>query len=324
MFGGTAKKAVPFGSEVSGRRSKKLVMLKKYYPLYIMFIPVLIYYILFAYIPMAGIVIAFKDYQLGLGIFESPWASEYGMHNFIRFLTNGEFQRVFKNTVILAAMRIFLTFPAPIIFALMLNAVPFQKYKRVLQTVSYLPHFVSFVVVYAILYNFFSYDGFINTIRGLFGGDPILYLGNPSYYRWLFIGSAMWKEMGWGAIIYLAALSRVNVELYEAADIDGATRWHKLWYITLNELRPIISIQFILTMGGLFGVSLDQTMVMTNDMVSSVSEVTSYYVYKTGILTVNQYSYASAIDLFNSILGIIMVLFTNFVSKKIDEDGGLW
>lgn len=299
-------------------------ILRRYWIFYAFFLPVFVYYLLFHYKPLMGVVIAFKDYKFAGGIWGSPWTSEHGFHHFIRFLTSGEFTRVFGNTVLLAVMRIVFGFPAPIILALMLNEVRSDKYKKTLQTISYLPHFVSYVVVYAVLYCFFSYDGFINGVRAALGLDRELFLGNPAYYRWFFTFSNVWKEIGWGAIIYLAALSRVNVELYEAADLDGASRMQKLIHITLAELRPLISMQLVLTMGGLFSVSLDQTMVFTNKMVSSVAEVMSYYVYRVGLLSANQFSYSTAVGLFNSLLGLAMVLLTNWGAKKIDEDGGLW
>lgn len=299
-------------------------ILRRYWIFYAFFLPVFVYYLLFHYKPLMGVVIAFKDYKFAGGIWGSPWTSEHGFHHFIRFLTSGEFTRVFGNTVLLAVMRIVFGFPAPIILALMLNEVRSDKYKKTLQTISYLPHFVSYVVVYAVLYCFFSYDGFINGVRTALGLDRELFLGNPAYYRWFFTFSNVWKEIGWGAIIYLAALSRVNVELYEAADLDGASRMQKLIHITLAELRPLISMQLVLTMGGLFSVSLDQTMVFTNKMVSSVAEVMSYYVYRVGLLSANQFSYSTAVGLFNSLLGLAMVLLTNWGAKKIDEDGGLW
>ena len=299
-------------------------ILRRYWIFYAFFLPVFVYYLLFHYKPLMGVVIAFKDYKFAGGIWGSPWTSEHGFHHFIRFLTSGEFTRVFGNTVLLAVMRIVFGFPAPIILALMLNEVRSDKYKKTLQTISYLPHFVSYVVVYAVLYCFFSYDGFINGVRTALGLDRELFLGNPAYYRWFFTFSNVWKEIGWGAIIYLAALSRVNVELYEAADLDGASRMQKLIHITLAELRPLISMQLVLTMGGLFSVSLDQTMVFTNKMVSSVAEVMSYYVYRVGLLSANQFSYSTAVGLFNSLLGLAMVLLTNWGANKIDEDGGLW
>jgi putative aldouronate transport system permease protein len=289
-----------------------------------MFVPVVIFYIVFHYKPLYGIVIAFKEYNFADGIVKSPWASEYGFRHFIRFIGNGEFWRIFRNTVILAALRIAVTFPAPVILALMFNEVKNQNYKKLLQTFSYLPHFVSFVIVYAIFYSFLSIDGFINIVRESMGLEKILYLGSRRHYRGVFVGMALWKEIGWGAIIYLAAISRVSVDQYEAADIDGATKLQKIWNITLPAIRPIVSISFIRTMGGILDVSFEQTLIMNNSMVSAVADVLSFYIYKIGILGFNQYSYATAMGLFNSILALGIVILTNYGAKKIDEDGGLW
>ena len=296
-------------------------ILRKYGIVYLMFVPVVLYYILFHYKPLVGVVIAFKNYNFAGGIWGSPWA---GLRHFERFLGNGEFWRVFNNTIILAALRIAVTFPAPIILALMFNEVRSQKYKKVLQTISYLPHFVSFVIVYAVFYSFFSMDGLINTLRVNMGMEKILFLGDVKYYRGIFVGMALWKEIGWGAIIYLASLSRVSHEQYEAADIDGANKMQKIWHVTLPAIRSIISIQFVRTMGNLLSVSLDQTMVMNNVMVAQVADVLSYYVYKIGILGRNQFSYATAMGLFNSVLSLVLVIITNWAAKKLDEEGGLW
>lgn len=296
-------------------------ILSTYWSIYLMFLPVFLYYIIFSYKPMVGVVIAFKDYTFSEGIKDSAWK---GMLHFERFLFNGDFWHIFKNTVYIASLRILFTFPAPIILALMFNEVRSQSYKKVLQTISYLPHFVSFVIVYAVLYNFLSYDGFVNTIRAKLGLDPILYLGSTKHYRVIFVGMALWKEVGWGAIIYLAALSRVSMELYEAAEIDGAGKFKQIWHITLPGIRPIISIQFVRTMGQILQVSFDQTLVMNNTMVAEVADVLSYYIYKTGLLTANQFSYATAMGLFDSVLSLIIVIITNKGAKIIDEEGGLW
>ena len=297
---------------------------KQYWPLYLMFVPVIAFYIIFHYKPLYGVIIAFKDYNFVDGIYNSPLTSQFGFRHFIRFIGNGEFWRIFRNTVILASLRILVTFPAPIILALMFNEVKNQKYKKILQTFSYLPHFVSFVIVYAIFYSFFSMDGFINVIREILGLEKILYLGSRQHYRGIFVGMALWKEIGWGAIIYLAAISRVNPDLYEAADIDGASKFKKIWHITLPAIRPIVSISFVRTMGGILDVSFEQTLVMNNRMVSSVADVISYYIYQIGIIGINQYSYATAMGLFNSVLALLIVIITNTGAKKIDEDGGLW
>jgi len=298
--------------------------LRQFWPLYLMFVPVAAFFIIFHYKPLFGIIIAFKEYNFAQGIWGSSWASDNGFRHFIRFISNGEFWRIFWNTVILAAFRILVTFPAPVILALMFNEVKSQNYKKILQTFSYLPHFVSFVIVYAIFYSFFALDGFINNIRILFGLDKILWLGSTKYYRGIFVGMGLWKEIGWGAIIYLAAISRVNPDLYEAADIDGASKFMKMWHITLPAIRPIVSISFVRTMGSILDVSFEQTLIMNNNMVSSIADVLSYYIYKIGILGINQYSYATAMGLFNSLLALGIVILTNFGAKKIDEDGGLW
>jgi putative aldouronate transport system permease protein len=167
-------------------------------------------------------------------------------------------------------------------------------------------------------------DGFVNLFRQKLGLEKILFLGSTLYYRGIFVGMALWKEIGWGAIIYLAAISRVNPDLYEAADIDGASKLSKMWHITLPAIRPIISISFVRAMGGILDVSFEQTLVMNNVMVSSVGDVLSYYIYRIGVLGINQYSFATAMGLFNSVLALGIVILTNYGAKKIDEDGGLW
>ncbi len=305
----------------NNRRGKFFRILRKYGILYLMFVPVVVYYLLFHYKPMLGVIIAFKNYTFKDGIWGSAWV---GMKHFNRFLNNGEFWRVFRNTVTLAALRIAVCFPASIILALMFNEVRSVRYKKVLQTISYLPHFVSFVIVYAVFYTFFSYDGAINILRANLGYEKILFLGSPAHYRGIFVGMALWKEVGWGAIIYLAALSRVSPELYEAAEIDGATKMQKILHVTLPAIRSIISIQFVRTMGGLLQVSFDQTLVMNNVMVAKVADVMSYYIYQIGLLSRNQFSYATAMGMFDSALSLLIVLITNWGAKKIDEEGGLW
>ena len=289
-----------------------------------MFLPVAAFYIIFQYKPLYGIIIAFKEYNFVNGIWNSPWTSDFGFRHFIRFVNNGEFWRIFRNTVILATLRIAIIFPAPVILALMFNEVKNPNYKKVLQTFSYLPHFVSFVIVYAIFFGFFSMDGVINFIREIMGLEKILFLGSVQHYRGIFVGMALWKEVGWGAIVYLAAISRVNPDLYEAADIDGASKFRKIWHITLPAIRPIVSISFVRTMGSILDVSFEQTLVMNNTMVSSVADVLSYYIYRIGVLGFNQQSYATAMGLFNSLLALGIVILTNYGAKKIDEDGGLW
>lgn len=310
----------------AGRRPWALTskLMKRYWIFYLFFLPVAVYYIVFRYVPMPGIQIAFKDYSFRLGIWGSPWTSDYGFKHFIRFLTNGEFTRVFGNTLTLTFLGLFIGFPCPIILALLLNEMKMPKYKRFIQSVSYLPHFVSFVVVYAIMHNLFSLNGLVNGIRDMLGMNRIIYLGDKGLYKWFYVFSGVWQGVGWSSIIYLAQLSRVDVEQYEAADIDGAKRMQKIWYITLPCLRPLISLQLVMAMGGILNVGLTKTMVMMNDMVRTVAETTSYYVYYTGLMTVNQYSYSAAVGLFEAVLSLALVIFTNWAAKKVDEDGGIW
>lgn len=312
------------GDPIAGRRprGKRLRdIMRRYGALYVLFIPVVAYYAIFHYAPMAGVVIAFKNYNFLDGVFGSPWA---GFAHFQRFIDNGDFWVVFSNTLVLAFYRILFGFPAPILFAVLLHEMRFVKWRRLFQTVSYLPHFVSWVVVYGLMYNFFSESGVINALIRTWGGDSIPFMSSTDYFRTMFVGSAMWKEMGWSAIIFLAALTRVDPHLYESASIDGANRWNKLWHITLPGIRSVISIMFILSLGGLLSVSFEQILVMINPQVSSVAEVLDFYIYRVGLLNTNNFSYATAVGLFRSVIAVALVLLANFLAKKMDEEGGIW
>ncbi|MNO12479.1 putative multiple-sugar transport system permease YteP [compost metagenome] len=306
---------------VPSMRGRNFLKIKRYLPLYILFLPVLVYYLIFAYAPMAGVIIAFKNYNFIDGIWGSSWA---GVEHFVRFWNSSEFWNVMYNTLILAVYRTIFGFPAPIIFAILIYELRFTRFTKFIQTVSYLPHFISWVVVYAVVYNFFSSGGLINQILGEFGKDSISFMGDSKYFRALFTGSAMWKEIGWNAIIYLAALTRVDTDLYEAASIDGANRWHRLWHITLPGIRSIVSIMFVLSLGNILSVSFEQVLVMINPMVTDVAEVLDYYIYRIGLLDINNQSYATAIGVFRSLLALLLVIISNVVAKKLDEDGGIW
>lgn len=287
-----------------------------------MFLPVAVYYLIFAYGPMAGLIIAFKDFRFKLGIFGSPWI---GLEHFERFATNGDFWRVFQNTVIISALRIFVGFPMPIIFALLLNEVKFKGYKRVVQTISYLPHFISWVVVSGILFSFFSSYGVVNrVITEVFHGQSIGFLSSEKYFRSFILWTSVWKEVGWSAIIYLAALSGVDQQLYEAAKIDGANRRQQLFYITLPSISTVVSTMFILSFATVLSTGFEQVLALINTSVMSVGETIDYYIYRIGVTQVNNYSYATAVGLFKSVISLVLVLFTNWGAKKIDEESGLW
>lgn len=303
------------------KRRKTWRTMKRFIPLYLLFLPVLIYYAVFHYAPMTGVVIAFKHYTFMDGIFGSRWA---GLAHFKRFIENGDFWVIFRNTLLLAFYRLLFGFPAPILFALLINELRFTKWKRFFQTVSYLPHFVSWVVVYALLYNLFSESGLINLLLKSSVGHTFEFLSSTEYYRLMFVGSAIWKEIGWSAIIFLAALTRVDPDMLEASAIDGANRWQRLWHITIPSIRSVISIMFVLSLGGILSVSFEQTLVMINPQVAPVAEVIDYYVYRIGLLNTNNYSYATAVGLFRSAIALVLVLVANYVSKKIDEEGAIW
>jgi putative aldouronate transport system permease protein len=311
---------IPYPMRTKGKR-QTLMRMKPFIALYMLFLPVFVYYVIFYYAPMVGLIIAFKNYNFMDGVFGSAWV---GFDHFQRFLSNGDFWIVFKNTVSLALYRLIFGFPAPIIFSLLVYELRFTKAKRIIQTISYLPHFLSWVVVYAITYNFFSQSGFINKVIGFFGGEAISFLGDPAYFRSIFVGSSIWKEIGWSAIIYLAALTRVDIDLYEAAAIDGANRWHRLWSVTLPGIRTIVSIMLLLSLGSILSVSFEQIVVMINPMVAPVAEVVDYYVYRVGLLGANNFSYATAVGFFRSIIALFIVLVANWFAKKLDEDGGIW
>ncbi|MEW9699921.1 ABC transporter permease [Paenibacillus sp. SI8] len=317
----TVSKALFRESTRSIHRRRTWEKMKRYLPLYALFVPVLAYYVVFQYAPMTGVIIAFKQYKFIDGIFGSPWA---GLTHFNRFIQNGDFWIIFKNTLILAFYRTLFGFPAPILFALLLHEMRFAKWRRFFQTVSYLPHFVSWVVVYALLYNFFSEGGLVNSLIQPTLGDTLPFLSSTDYFRTMFVGSAIWKEIGWNAIIFLAALTRVDPELYEASAMDGANRLHRLWHISLPGIRSVISIMFILSLGSLMSVSFEQILVMINPQVSSIAEVIDYYVYRVGLLDTGNYSYATAVGLFRSAIALFLVLIANGLAKKIDEEGGIW
>ncbi len=307
-------------------QTKKLM--KRKWIFYALFIPFFIYLCIFSYYPMPGIQIAFKDFTFRGGIWGSDWARTAGeldlFKHFRRFLTNGEFPRLLKNTLTITLMDLFLGFPIPIIFALFINEMKHEKYKRIMQSMSYLPHFVSMVVVYAVIFNFFSLNGFFNGVLTKLGMERVNVLGDKDLYKWVYWGSDIWQNCGWSSIIFLAQLSRTDMGQYEAAEIDGANRWQKMWYLTMPTLRPLIVHQFILCVGGILSVGTTKVLVLMNDMVRSTAETIGYYVYYTGLLTINQYSYATAIGLFNAVIALTLTFTVNWLGKKIEPDGGVW
>jgi putative aldouronate transport system permease protein len=286
--------------------------------LYIMLLPGALYFIIFRYLPMYGLLIAFKDYQPFLGFVESKWV---GLHHFERFFTDPAFMKLFVNTIVLAMYNIFFFFPLPIILALMLNEVRVNIYKRFVQTLVYIPHFVSWVVVVGIVYIFFSTDGgIINELMRMLGGNEVNFLLSEQWFRTMITAEVIWKESGWGTIIFLAALAGVDQQLYEAARIDGANRWRLIWNITLPSIRSTIVILLILRLGNFLDTGFEQIFLMLNAMNREVGEVFDTYVYAVGIQD-GQFSYSTAVGLFKSVVGLVLVVGANYLSKKMGEEG---
>lgn len=285
-----------------------------------MFLPVVICLILFNYGPMYGLVIAFKDYQFMKGIEGSPWV---GLKNFRDLLMAPSFREVFRNTIVISLLKLAFGFPAPIILALLLNEVHNRFYKKAVQTVSYLPHFLSWVVLGGLFLQVLSPSGgLVNQIIQLFGGKPVYFLANPHYFLGMLIVTDVWKEAGWGTIVYLAAITSVNPELYESAEIDGAGRFRKIWSITMPAILPVIMTLFILSMGNIVNAGFDQIFNLYNPAVYQVSDIIDTYVYRKGLVGM-KYSYASAAGLFKNMISFALVFGTNFVVRKFNENA-IW
>lgn len=290
-------------------------------PIYLILLPGIIYFVVFHYIPMYGAIIAFKDFKATLGIFGSKWV---GLKNFIDFFHHPSFSVVLSNTLLISMYKIIFGFPAPIILALLLNEVKQELYKRCIQTISYLPHFLSWVVIAGLAAKMFSpSSGAVNQIIKFFGFEPIYFMAEPAYFRSILVLSDIWKEIGWGSIIYLAALSGVDPQLYEAAIVDGASKWKQLWSITIPSIAPTIVIMFILRVGGVMNAGFEQVYMMYSPNVYAVSDIIDTFVYRSGLESA-KYSFATAIGLFKSVIGFSLVLITNRLSKIIDENNGLW
>lgn len=286
--------------------------------LYVLMLPGILYYIIFKFAPMWGIIIAFQDYNPFLGIKGSEWV---GFRHFIEFFQNPDFIKLFRNTLVLSFLSIIFYFPAPIIIALMLNEIRKEIYKKIVQTMVYIPHFISMVIVASITYVLLNTEGGpINQIIFSITGNKINFLGDPNWFRGIIIIQTIWKECGWGTIIFLAALSGVDVQLYEAAVVDGAGRFRQLWHITLPSIRSTIVILLIMRMGNVLSNGFEQIFLMTNSLNRTVADVFDTYVYTLGV-TQGSFSYSTAVGLFKSIIGLILILSTDKIAKKAGESG---
>ena len=287
--------------------------------LYFLILPGIIYFIMFRYIPMGGLIIAFKEYSPFKGIWASPWV---GLEQFRKFFGTADFTRLLYNTLGISLLQLFLYFPAPIILSLFLNEVRHSGYKRVVQTLVYVPHFVSWVIVASLTYQLFNVtDGVMNVIyKAISGGQTFDILSQASTFWALIVGQDIWRETGYGTIVFLAALSSVDQELYEAARVDGAGRWRLMWHITLPAIRGTIIMMLILRVGGILNTGYEQIFLMRNDLNIARAEVFDTYIYTKGIRS-GQYSFSTAAGMFKSIVGMIMVLLSDRVAKAFGESG---
>lgn len=307
-----AKKATTSGGLSKKQRLKRDVFL------YALLLPGILYFLIFKYLPMWGVTIAFKNYSPFLGFWQSEWV---GFDHFLNFFQNPDFFRLLRNTLILALYDIIFFFPAPIILALMLNEIRINWYKRSLQTLVYVPHFMSWVIIASITYVFLTTSGgAINEIVSYFTGEKISFLAHPDWFRPIIITQVIWKETGWGTVIFLAALAGVDPEQYEAAIVDGAGRFRRLWHVTLPAMRSTIVILLILRLGNFLDTGFQQIYLMTNSLNREVADVFDTYVYFMGI-TQGAFSYSTAVGLFKAVVGIILIYGSNWFAKKIGEEG---
>jgi len=296
-----------------------VVDFKRNWSLYLLVLPVVVYYFIFRYIPIGGILISFKDYKPALGIWKSPWAPMGGFFHFYDFFVNPFFWRLLRNTVLISVYDLIFGFPAPILLAIMLSEVTNTKYKRLVQTISYFPHFISTVVVCGMITQFCLSDGLFNQIAvTLFGRQPSSFLQDPGLFRTIYVASGIWQGVGWGSIIYLAAIAGVDQGIYEAAELDGAGRIRRIIHITLPSISNTIVIMLILKVGGLMSVGSEKILLLYNPSIYETADVISTYIYRRGLLEFN-FSFSTAVGLLNSVINFALVLGTNAISRKISE-----
>nr|WP_275900879.1 ABC transporter permease subunit [Paenibacillus periandrae] len=302
---------------VAVRKNRWTVTLKKLNKskfLYTMFALPFIYFLIFHYAPMVGNLMAFQEYSIMKGFFASPWA---GTKYFQQFLTDPYFWKVVRNTLMINVYSLIFYFPAPIIFAILMNELRVQLFKRVIQTVTYVPHFLSTVVVAGMLVNFLSTTGLINQITHMFGMEAKTFMSLPEWFRTIFISSEIWQGMGWNSIIYLAALASIDPLLYEAATIDGANRWHKIRHITLPGISTVATILFLLTIGHMLSVGFEKIILLYSGPTYETADVIQSFVYRRGLIDAD-FSFAAAVGIFQSVLSLVLIVSANSISKKVN------
>ena len=291
----------------------------RYRYIYLMLLPVVLYYAVFCYGPMSGIVIAFQNFKPALGVSGSKWV---GWKHFVDFLTGPYAWRLIRNTLMINILQIIFAFPVPIIVALLINEINCKGYKKAVQTISYMPHFISLVVMCGLLVNFCRSDGIFNDFLSLFGFERKNLLAEANLFRPIYVLSGIWQEAGWGSIIYLATLSTVDVGLYEAATIDGANRFQRMLHVSFPGLLPIIIVQLIMRVGNILTTGFEKVFLLYSPLTYDTADIISTYIYRQG-LELSNYSYGTAVGLFNSVVNLIILVMANYISRRVTEES-LW
>ena len=308
--------------EVAAKKKKKGSLIKdlrRHWAAYLMLIPAVVLLFIFSYIPMYGIIIAFKHYKPQLGIWGSPWV---GLEHFAKFFTSAHFPVLLRNTLSISVYSLLAGYPCSIILALLLNEVRCAKYKKVVQTISYMPYFISSVVVCGMLKSFLSYDGMFNALNNLMGREPISFLSEPKYFQHIIVWAGVWQGMGWNSIIYMAALSAIDTQLYEAARIDGCGRLRQAWHVTIPGIMPTVIMLLIMSVDSILTVGTDNILLLYNPMTYETGDVFGTYTYRLGIRG-GQYDYTAAVGLAETVVGFIMIVVVNWISRKTTEQS-LW
>ena len=299
------------------------VYIKRYWQLYALLLLPMVYLLIFKYIPMKNILIAFKKYSIVQKVGEMPWAANHGMQYFIQAFSNNDFKNALRNTVVLNLLDLVIGFPIPIIFALILNELPFRRFKKTVQTIAYMPHFLSWVIIYGLAIQLFTpTNGLINMFIERLGGEAVPFLNDPVKWVGTYIFLGVWQSFGWNSIVYLAAIAGISPELYEAASVDGANRFEKMWHITLPGIRGTIVTLLVMALGNILGSNFDRPFALQNNLVMKYAEVISTFVYKHGIKGL-QFSLTTAVGLFQSVVGVFFLLFANWLARKLGERG-IW
>ena len=309
-------------SAVIKKESNK-AYIRRYWQLYALLLLPMIYFFVFKYEPMWFVQIAFKEFKIGKSVFEMPWADHYGMKYFIQAFSNRDFLYSLRNTLLLNILDLVVGFPIPIIFALILNELRQKKFKKCVQTIAYMPHFLSWIIIYGLALQLFApSDGLVNMFIEALGGNRISFLDQPNSWVGTYIFLGVWQSFGWNSIVYLAAMAGISPELYEAASVDGAGRFKKMWHITLPGIKPTIIVLLIMQLGNILGSNFDRPFALQNNLVMSTANVISTFVYKNGIRG-SQFELTTAVGLFQSVICVFFLLFANWLSRKFGERG-IW